>query len=331
MQDAIPLFIRERFGDDEKNEVGEEGIQAIEKLTFIRWLFFIFGTLGPGIKLMAMKGVPWTKAWGAMFLLSFLLVEFLVVLSWIYVPNEALPEGHVDKLHRIKSKLETVDALFLVLSTFSYTLVLTWVMIDIHDGFAPLFMIPASTPELPISPVLQTWVGIMMIPWSMAMLLIVLWGLFLIISPNPVVSHGPNAIPADGSRQKWWIGEELVVRFIALLIVVVIPVILPKTTFIYSLVNFGFSAAVVLPGFLVHRFLEKYAERFPQFSRSVFITWESEAEAKETESGVLNGEPLLTFLCFIMFLYTPILCVIWYWYRYHPEGTVNRGWTGVFG
>ena len=330
IQDAIPLFIRERFGDDEKNEAGEEGIQAIEKLTFIRWLFFIFGSLGSGIKLMAMEGVPWTKAWGGMFLLSFLVVEFLVVLSWNYVPNEALPEGHdVDRLHRIKSRLETVDALFLVLSAFSYTLVLTWVMIDIHDGFAPLLMIHASTPVLPRSPILQTWVSIMMIPWSIAMLLIVLCGLFMIISPTPVVSHGP--IPTDGSRRKWWIRDELVVRFIALLIVVVVPVILPNTTFIYSLINCGFSVVVVLPGFLVHRFLEKFAKRFPKFSRSVFITWESEAEASETETVVQNSGPLLTFLCFIMFLYTPILCVIWYWYRYNPEGTVNREWTGVFG
>ncbi|KAH8773310.1 hypothetical protein BGZ57DRAFT_1005295 [Hyaloscypha finlandica] len=61
-QDAIRLAIYERFGD---NGSDEEGIQAIEKLTWVRWLFVIFGTAGPGIKLKAIEGVldcggaPW--------------------------------------------------------------------------------------------------------------------------------------------------------------------------------------------------------------------------------------------------------------------------------
>jgi len=88
-KEAILLLIRERFGDDEEDV---EGIQAIEKVTFVRCLFFVFGTLGPAIKLMAMDGIFWTKIWGAMFLISFLVVEVMVVLSWIYSSHTPSPE-----------------------------------------------------------------------------------------------------------------------------------------------------------------------------------------------------------------------------------------------
>jgi len=52
-------------------------------MTWLRWLFFVLGTLPQAIKLMVMSGVPWTKAWGLMLLSSFLLVEMLVVFSSI--------------------------------------------------------------------------------------------------------------------------------------------------------------------------------------------------------------------------------------------------------
>jgi hypothetical protein len=26
-----------------------------------------------------------------------------------------------------------------------------------------------------------------------------------------------------------------------------------------------------------------------------------------------------------------VLCVLWYWLKYNPEGTVNPSWTGIFG
>lgn len=47
-------------------------------LTFLRWIFFVIATLPTTISLMAMGGVPWTKAFGIMFLVSFVVIEIVV-------------------------------------------------------------------------------------------------------------------------------------------------------------------------------------------------------------------------------------------------------------
>lgn len=71
---------------------------------------------------MAMEGVPWTKAWGGVFLFSFVMVEVLVILSWRYGDYEAVPGSHDSgKLRRIKAKLGKVDEILLVVAVSFYT------------------------------------------------------------------------------------------------------------------------------------------------------------------------------------------------------------------
>jgi hypothetical protein len=73
-----------------------ESVQSLEKMTWLRWLWFIFGTLPPVIKLMAMKGVPWVQAWGMMFLSSWVLSEGIMI---FVAMNQAfftiLPSGQI--------------------------------------------------------------------------------------------------------------------------------------------------------------------------------------------------------------------------------------------
>jgi hypothetical protein len=54
----------------ELEEAEAEGIQSLEKMTWLRWTWFILGTLPAAIKLASVKGVPWAQAWGMMFLSS---------------------------------------------------------------------------------------------------------------------------------------------------------------------------------------------------------------------------------------------------------------------
>jgi len=80
----IPLFIgievllEIRFADIADKA---EGLQALEDLTFVRWLFFVLGSLPQVIKLFSCNGIPWTKAWAAMYLISFTVIEGLVLVS----------------------------------------------------------------------------------------------------------------------------------------------------------------------------------------------------------------------------------------------------------
>jgi len=76
LQEALAVTLRERYL---RTDDISEGIQSLEKQTLLRWLFFLVGTLGPGIKLASMQGIPWTKAWGMMFLGSFLILEMMVL------------------------------------------------------------------------------------------------------------------------------------------------------------------------------------------------------------------------------------------------------------
>jgi hypothetical protein len=56
-------------------------MQSLEKQAWLRWVFFVVGTLGPSIKPMAMEGVPWTKAWGVMLLFAFLVIKAAALLE----------------------------------------------------------------------------------------------------------------------------------------------------------------------------------------------------------------------------------------------------------
>lgn len=69
---ALENSIRERYKD-----IGgiSEGLQSLEKQTWLRWVFFVVGTVGLLIKLMAMQGMLWTKAWDYMFLFAFLVTD----------------------------------------------------------------------------------------------------------------------------------------------------------------------------------------------------------------------------------------------------------------
>ncbi len=95
--EAIGIVLHERFQADKGDEHSEgqqpailhdndddedeetETLHSLETMTWLRWLWFILGTLPPAIKLMSMTGVPWEQAWGMMFLTSWIINESLTI------------------------------------------------------------------------------------------------------------------------------------------------------------------------------------------------------------------------------------------------------------
>jgi hypothetical protein len=65
----------------EDDDGGGDGIQVLERMTWLRWLWFLFGTLPPTIKLVSMSGVGWAQTWGMMFLGSWVINELLIVFA----------------------------------------------------------------------------------------------------------------------------------------------------------------------------------------------------------------------------------------------------------
>jgi hypothetical protein len=54
-------------------------------------------------------------------------------------------------------------------------------------------------------------------------------------------------------------------------------------------------------------------------------------EEGRTKRSKMESNLEVTYWCFMNFLHSTALCFALYAYRYSPEGTVNKGWTGVFG
>jgi hypothetical protein len=70
------------FASQAEYDDGEgDGIQVLERMTWLRWLWFLLGTLPPTIKLASMSGVGWAQTWGMMFLGSWVINELLIVFA----------------------------------------------------------------------------------------------------------------------------------------------------------------------------------------------------------------------------------------------------------
>ncbi|KAE8318169.1 hypothetical protein BDV41DRAFT_523635 [Aspergillus transmontanensis] len=73
----VKFELRERF----QGESGAKDRETAENSIIIRWILMIMGAyVFQVIKLMAMRGVPWTQAWAMMFAISILFEEILILL-----------------------------------------------------------------------------------------------------------------------------------------------------------------------------------------------------------------------------------------------------------
>jgi hypothetical protein len=74
---SLQHIIAERF-----EVVGSsEDMESIISTAWVRWLCFLLGPLPQIIRLASFQGVYWTKLWAFGFVLSWLLVEVLILLS----------------------------------------------------------------------------------------------------------------------------------------------------------------------------------------------------------------------------------------------------------
>lgn len=61
------------------NCTGDEGFQALENLTTVRWFLLAFGALPQAAKLAGMGGVQWTKARVGLYIASFVIMEAMII------------------------------------------------------------------------------------------------------------------------------------------------------------------------------------------------------------------------------------------------------------
>jgi hypothetical protein len=127
---------------------GEEEEKEPQNHTWPRWLFFVMGPLPAAIKLASFTGLPWTKTWGMIFASSFLVIEFITLLSrsnvselnetvlkmmglWDRTTNapvepEKIDEATCQSYKYISKRLNIFDRILFALSQLSHGALLVW-------------------------------------------------------------------------------------------------------------------------------------------------------------------------------------------------------------
>ncbi|KAH7348445.1 hypothetical protein BKA65DRAFT_500636 [Rhexocercosporidium sp. MPI-PUGE-AT-0058] len=113
---ALDLVLAERF------QCPDDAV-ALNRGWFWRWLAFGFGCVGPSMKLMAMSGVPWTQAYGFMFLTSFLIMEIVMLTARLRLKSSPLHAPLRSRADRSFDKYILISAFFIHASIFIWAIV----------------------------------------------------------------------------------------------------------------------------------------------------------------------------------------------------------------
>jgi hypothetical protein len=303
--ERLKLVIHHRFHDESEDE-DAEGIRAMGRMTWLRWLFFVFGTLTPAIKLLAFEGTPWTKAWGVMFLVSFILVEVLVVLSWVG-GRQGSPLHDLEtelELSSIEARLDAIDKELYLCAVGLHSLVIFWLVLDLWpdtDNVIKHYLLRFNHARW-----IQTMAGKLYVSAGKLIVVLLLFLFILNFSGLEIIS--------------------MVIAWLYWCIAIVWETNTSLSMCLNRLlvVDVGYIIGLFVTPIIFCYFLEKLCSIYPSVGEH-FTGRKSDADS------VFRVDSSEGALIFASFLYTLVLCICWYAFRYDPAGTVNPGWTSVFG
>lgn len=329
--EALGISLHRRFSENgalgvlAANGFETKGVQVLEKMTWLRWLWFALGTVPPAIKLLAMSGVGWVQVWGILFLSSWLLNESLVIsatfnqdkftisrtgaVSWPGYEQSTRSLGY----KRVEKFLNFTD-MVLAATALNAHAVLTNAVFRVVIGTTnpfPLFLIE-TLPRIPLtvsafsassnyryrrytSPGYQVIVTTAMLlglsilrsifRFNSFNLLLVLFGLFYLMLGNLA---GNAVLFASISFTEFYV---------------------------------FFISFVVVPLFVL--FLRFLARRYSTLGQNLLVM-----------SRDANGDLKIDYggsLALVFFLSTVFATLLWYCYAFDASGTSVPIWTGVFG
>jgi hypothetical protein len=303
---AIARVIRQRYRD--VDDEAAEGIQSLEKMTVLRWVFFLLGTLGPAVKLCAMEGVSWTKAWGVMYLASFVVFEVMgfvnEYLLWRYDDNIQIPL-------RSEDRIEAVDDLLFGLAVLGHSVLLVFAVLDLWELRAP----EAPWPHLG-NGTLHLLIGSHS---SSFLLCIPAWICLITVAEL--------RIAVCGNTWHWRTEDRKKMDFFALLAVGqcgYILTMLSKLEVLSELEldgevilidNFFFILAYASPYLLLFSIL-LLCTKFPSLGTKLLVRHEMDSRDS---------------LALVFFITNVVVCILWYSLRYNSENTANPAWTSIWG
>ena len=334
---SLEILIRERFDEDRESD---NAIGKIQQLTWLRYLFFVIGTLPPAIKMIAMQGLPWTKTWAIMYLTSFLATEVLVLLSWKrpsstdvhWFPVRFIYQN--SPMFRFKNFLVAGVhelALFVHIQV-AISAFLSLTLILCQKTNAPLyrpFLLggggSAAMLELVIlaanvlfqTHLYELGVSVPFLGRAQIILLMIFIGIEL-------PSHGWLSL----NLTRWLHVLELVPEAPQLELLQEAPQLNNSDQMLFdgiiatSLLSYSLSFCILAWMVLLYT-----CRRFPGFGAQLMLTLPSDPRRRSITS---EPDPFAIFW-FVLFVYSLASTVLWYSYKYDPQGTVDPGWTGVFG
>jgi hypothetical protein len=164
-------------------------------MTWLRWLFFLLGTLGPAIKMCAMRGIPWTQSWGMMFLASFLVFEGISIVNWASrsksSPSNMAPEARA--LHEQVSfaysdlplRFRKIEKWLAGIGIFLHCTILLWAVMDIWTLRIPSSKVKEILPASLMLSVAIIWLAYAGILLAWTFILVVGWAVLPLVSEAP--------------------------------------------------------------------------------------------------------------------------------------------------
>jgi len=315
LRQAIEITIQERYRDIEDPV---EGIQYLEKQTWLRWLWFVLGTLGPAIKLAAMQNVPWTKAWGMMFLGAFVVFESMIFLmkrdkragfeSLAHEEPASIPAPVQGFMNVQINDINQCEIRVFVVAVLMHLGIVLWAIWDLWALQVPASQIAEELGTPRSNRLLQlVLLGYCISLLSFALMVPICF-IFVLLSGDIIRLTGcllfmgffVYVIAFSGAKVDF------------------LPILLGLPSFLNIIL---FLLTLIAPLFLewVIRWL---CSRYQSLSVNLLMVSET------MEGSKPPSEATWTLVFFIVNL---IVCNLWYCLRYDLTGTVYPSWTGVFG
>jgi len=330
LSQAIEITIQERYRDIEDTV---EGIQYLEKQTWLRWLWFVIGTLGPAIKLAAMQNVPWTKAWGMMFLGAFVVFESIVFLKkrdkragfepLDHEEAASIPAPVRGRMNLQINDINNFEFLVFVLGVLIHCGIVLWA---IWDLWALQALASQTAEEVGVLHVAWSTPRSLRLAQSMGLLLCVLY-LITALSVLMFFISLLFAIWREPDKTEHII--QLVIGLLVMGFIVCVHIFSdPKPIFQPSLMvppcfpNIILFLLTPIALLFLEWVIRWLCSRYPVLSVNLLMI-------SETTQG--SKPPSGATWALVFFIVNLIVCNLWYCLRYDPTETVNPSWTGVFG
>ncbi|KAE8365862.1 hypothetical protein BDV27DRAFT_126149 [Aspergillus caelatus] len=348
---AAQMILSIRFSAiDNAEDEPSETIRELEKLTIIRWLGFLIGSLSQALKLTAMQGIPWTRSWGYCYLTSFVIIELLSLRApFVEDPPTAEPQPVISE--GIQRLLSFVERWLGYLAISAHIAFLVWAMPTCWGEILCKVEKETSRPSqaLSLTVFLLSVLGAYYVPriWLHTQ------GTEIYVHPSPSPGYPLllMILPPDFSTIKCTLYERLA-RMLPSQPALVLPIV--YTGLAMTIISWG-SSFLVLGWFFVVPFMTRSFEaydmaifwlpklmffilsvgggglmcafglsRFPVLRRQLFFLPPMQS------SGI--SQPELQALGNLVLLFATLtLTALWYAWQYDPKGTVKPNWTERLG